>query len=236
MHNMQLITRELINEMLTPEEEREWMTYTAHLPKEEMEEAREHLLSARVITQALVKLMNEGAKPEDEAVQKLLLQNNQLTQKYRLRERLTTRGDWNAGIATKIHALGMRFVLKTATPVDGSVPESKVLDFCSRAHKVSKWGQALDEIAADAATLCERGTGAHSNAAQALAQRYMEVCSRYSLGDPVVYGRWFLQFAKVLVDGAWLAVNERQRGAWTLLLEAVEASRQPAGLRAAAAW
>src|SRR5689334_5154504 len=106
MHNMQLITRELINEMLTPEEEREWMTHTAHLPKGEMDEAREHLLSARVITQALVQLMNEGAKPEDEAVQKLLVQNNQLMQRYRLRERLTARGNWNEAIAKKVHALG----------------------------------------------------------------------------------------------------------------------------------
>ena len=50
MQNLQLITRELINEMLTPEEEREWMTYTAHLPKHELEEAREHLVSAGVLT------------------------------------------------------------------------------------------------------------------------------------------------------------------------------------------
>ena len=236
MNNLQLITRELINEMLTPEEEREWMTHNAHLPKEEMEEAREHLLSASVITQALVQLMNAGAKPEDEAVQKLLMQNNQLTQRYRLRERLARRGNWNETIAKKVHALGMRLVLKTATPVDGSIPESKVLEFCSRAHKVSKWGQALDEISAEAAMLCDRGAEAHSNSAQALAQRYIEVCRRYSLGDPTVYGRWFVQFAKVLVDGAWVPVNERQRGAWALLLDAVEASRQPAGLRTAAAW
>jgi len=180
--------------------------------------------------------MNEGAKPEDEAVQKLLMRNNELTQRYHLRERLATRGNWNEAITQKVHALGMRLVLKTATPVDGSVSESKVLEFCSRAHKVSKWGQALDEISAEAAALCDRGAGPRSNAAQVLAQRYIEVCRRYSLGDPTVYGRWFVQFARVLVDGAWVAVNERQRGAWALLLEAVEASREPAGLRAAAAW
>ena len=236
MRNMQLITRELINEMLTPEEEREWMTYTAYLPKEEVEQAREHLVSAGVITQALVRLMNEGAKPEDEAVQKLLIQNNQLMQRYRLRERLVTRGNWNEAIMRKVHALGMRLVLKTATPPDGSISESMVMDFCSRAHKVSQWGQELAEIADEAARLGERSAGVHSSAAQALAQRFIDVCERYALGDPVLYGRWFIQFARVLVDGAWVTVDERQRGAWTLLIDAVEASRQPAGLRAAAAW
>src|ERR1041384_1058350 len=108
MQNLQQMTRELINEMLTPEEEREWMTYTAHLPKEELEEAREHMVSARVITQALVRLMNEGAPPESEPVQKLLLQNNQLMLRYRHRERLITRGSWNEEVTRKVHALGLR--------------------------------------------------------------------------------------------------------------------------------
>ena len=236
MHNMQLITRELINEMLTPEEEREWMTYTARLPKEELEQAREHLVSAQVITQALVRLMNEGAKPEDEAVQKLMLQNNQLMLRYRLRERLVTRGNWNEAVTRKVHALGMRLVLKTAAPLDGSVPESKVFDFCCQARKASKWGQALDAIAAEAVALSARNAGAHSNAAQALAQRCVEVCESYSLGDPVLYGRWFIEFGRVLAGEAWVPVDERYREAWTLLVDAVEASRRPAGLRAAAAW
>ena len=235
MHNLHLITRELINEMLTPEEKREWMTYTAHLPKQEIEEAREHMVSARVITQALVRLMNEGAAPESDAVQKLLLQNNQLMLKYRLRERLVTRGNWNENVTRKVHALGLRLVLKTAAP-DGSVPESKVFDFCCQARKASKWGKPLDEIAAEALTLEARNAGAYSAAAQALAQRLVEVCEENSLGDAVLYGRWYIEFGKMLVGEAWVPVNEPARKAWTLLVDAVEASRRPAGMRAAAAW
>ncbi len=235
MQNIQLITRELINEMLTPEEEREWNTYTARLPKAELEDAREHLVSAGVITQALVRLMNEGATPECEAVQKLLLQSNQLTLRYRLRERLATRGQWNEHVTRKVHALGFRLVMKTAVP-DGSVPESTVFDFCSRARKASKWGQALDEIAAEALALHTRNAGARSQAAQVLARRFTEVCESYSLGDPAVYGRWFIEFGRMLSGDAWVAVDERHHAAWTLLVAAVEASRQPPGMRTAAAW
>ncbi len=236
MHDLHVITRELINEMLTPEEEREWMTYTANLPKKELEEAREHLVSASVITQALVRLMIEGATPESDGVQKLLVQNNQLMLRYRLRERLVTRGDWNANVAKKVHALGMRLVMRIAAPADGSVSESEVLDFCSRAKHASKWGRALEQIAAEAAVLAEREAGPHSHAAQALAERYIDLCEDHALGDPVLYGRWFLEFGKTRVNDAWTPVDERTRQAWGLLVEAVDAFRRPAGIRAAAAW
>ena len=234
MQNLQLITRELINEMLTPEEEREWMTHLAQLPKHEIEEAREHMVAARVITQALVRLMNEGAAPESDAVQKLLVQNNQLMLRYRLRERLVTRGNWNENVTRKVHALGLRLVLKTAA--DGSVPESKVFDFCCEARKVSKWGKALDAIVAEAIALDARNAGARSTAAQVLAQRLVDVCKECSLGDPALYGRWYIEFGKTLAGDAWVPVDEPHRKAWTLLIDAVEASRHPAGLRTAAAW
>lgn len=235
MQNLHLITRELINEMLTPEEEREWMTYTANLPKEEIEEAREHLVAAKVILQALVRLMNEGATPDSDAVQKLLLRNNQLTVRYRLRERLVTRGNWNETVAKKVYALGHRLVLKTAT-ADGGVSESQLMNFCYQARKASKWGKALDAIAEEALALEGRKVGAHSASAQALAQRFSEVCEAHCLGDPALYARWFIEFGKVPAGDAWVPVDERSCKAWTLLIDAVEASRRPAGMRAAAAW
>jgi hypothetical protein len=235
MQNLHLITRDLINEMLTPEEEREWMTYTAHLPKQELDEAREHLVSARVITLALVRLMKEGATPESEPVQKLLLQNNQLMLKYRFRERLVSRGVWNATVTQKVQALGHRLVLKTST-TEGGVPEDQLLAFCGKAHKAAKWRQALDAIAAEAISLNERNAGPHSAGAQALAQRLSEVCETALLGDPALYGRWYVDFGRMPSDAGLVPVDERHRAAWTLLIEAVEASRRPAGMRTAAAW
>jgi hypothetical protein len=235
MQDMQVITRELINEMLTPEEEREWLTYTAYWPKKEVEEAREHIVSACVVVQALVRHMTEGAAPECEAVQKLLLRNNQLSMKYRLRERLAKRGEWNESIAKKVHALGLRLVIGMAAAECG-VSESQVFDFCNLAKKASKWGQALEAIAAEAATLAERGAGAGSNAALALAERYIEVCEDHALGDPVVHARWFIEFGRVLVGNAWVPVDEPARKAWTLLIDAVDELRRPAGVRPAAAW
>ena len=235
MQNLHQMTRELINEMLTPEEEREWMTYTAHLPKEELEEAREHMVSTRAITQALVRHMNEGAAPESEAVQKLMLQSNQLMLRYRHRERLVTRGNWNEEVTRKVHALGMRLVLKMATAESG-VSESEVFNFCCLARKASKWGKALDEISADAVALDGRNASAQSGAVQGLAQRYAAICRDYSLGDPVLYGRWYIEFGRMLAGNAWVPVDERHRKAWTLLIDAVETAGRPAGMRAAAAW
>ena len=45
-------------------------------------------------------------------------------------------------------------------------------------------------------------------------------------------GIWLANLPKQEVEEA----HERYRKAWTLLADAVEASRQPAGVRAAAAW
>ena len=235
MQNLHQLTRELINEMLTPEEEREWMTHAAHLPKEELDEAREHLLSARAITSALVRLMKEGETPESEAVQKLLLQNNQLMLKYRFRERLVKRGIWNAGVTQKVHALGHRLVLNMAVTEQG-IREADLLAFCSQAHKAASWRQGLEEITAEAIALNERKAGAQSPAAQALAQRLAEVCETGLLGDPVVYGRWYIDFGRMESAQGLVPVDEARRAAWTLLIEAVEASRRPAGMRTAAAW
>jgi hypothetical protein len=200
-----------------------------------MDEAREHLVSAAVILKGLVRLMQEYTAPESEAVQKLMLRHNELMLRYRHRERLVTRGHWNEQIMRKVHALGMRLVLKMAT-ADSGVSESEVFNYCCLARKASKWGKALDEIAADAVALDGRNASVQSGAVQGLAQRYSAICRDYSLGDPVLYGRWYIEFGRMLAGNAWIPVDERHRKAWTLLIDALETSGRPAGMRAAAAW
>jgi hypothetical protein len=154
--------------------------------------------------------------------------------KYRYHQRLARRGNWNEPVMRKVHALGLRLVLKMAA--DGNVAESEVFDFCCQSRQVSKWGKALDAIAAEAVSLDARKAGSHSDAAQALAQRLTQVCEAYSLGDPVLYGRWYIEYGRMLAGNTWVPVDERHRKAWTLLVEAVEVSRRPAGMRTAAAW
>jgi hypothetical protein len=227
MHNVQLITRELINEMLTPEEEREWLTHMATLPKAEMEEAREHFASSRAIYQAFVRLMDEGADPASDEVQRLLQRSNESAVRYRFRERLATRGDWNAPLARKVYALGKRLVLKTSV-AEGSRSEAEIADFCAAAQKASKWGQLLDGLAREALSLCSRRESPESRAARKLAKRMQDICERHCLGDPLLFARWSIDFGKMQVGEAWVRFDDAHRAAWQLLADAVEAlSKMP---------
>jgi len=219
MQNVQVVARELINEMLTPEEERAWLTYTANLPKQEMAENREHFESARAITQAFVRLMQQGADPASAEVQRLLTRSNETALKYHFRERMITRDRWNPALAQKVYALGNRLIVKTSAK-DVDYSESELLAFCTAARKASKWGKTLDDLVEQARALGAQGIGPESPAVQKLARRLAEVCTRYSLGDPMVYARWFTEFGKMQQGEVWGRLDDETRAAWKLLTEA----------------
>ena len=220
MNNVQVIMRELINEMLTPEEERAWHTHMATLPKSELAEGREHFEASHAIHLALIRLMDQGAEPGSDEVQRLLQRSNETSLKYRFRERLVSRERWNSAVARKVYVLGHRIVTKTSARNSGR-SESEVIAFCAAARHASKWGQALDKLMDEARVLAARHEGPESPSVQKLARRFAEICERNSLGDPVVYARWFMEFEKAHQGDAWARSHEDDRAGWTLLIDAV---------------
>jgi hypothetical protein len=226
MLNVQVIVRELINEMLTPEEEREWHTHMASLPKSELLESREHFEAARAITLAMVRLMDQGVDPAAAEVQRLLRRCNETALKYHFRERLISRDRWNSTVARKVHGLGHRLIAKTSASESGR-SEREILDFCLAARDASEWGKALDELVHEANGLAARRECPEAPSVQALASRFATLCQHHALGDPIVYARWAAEFGERRPGetGAHLA-DDGNREAWELLIDGVAVTRR----------
>ena len=215
------VTRALLNEALTPEEERAWSTYYANLPPEEMALHREHNDGSRVISAELVRLMNENADPASNEVQTLLERMNELNSRSGFREGYVARLEWNAPLTRKLLALGQRLVMTTASPAgtDVAALAEKFQRFMLAAHRASKAGQALRGPLDEATALLARNERPDSAAAQLLVKRYVEVCSQHNLGDAVAYARWIVEF------GPFPSDLETRRETWRFLAEATAATR-----------
>jgi len=223
--NLQVMARELINEMLTPEEEREWQTHLSTLPKDELQESREHFEAARAITLAMVRLMDEGADPASAGVQRLVHRCNESLLKYHVREKLISRDRWNSAVARKVYELGHRLIAKTSAS-DSGRSEREIREFCSAAHNASEWGKALDKLVHDANALAARRECPESKAVQGLASRFAELCHRHALGDPIVFARWSAEFGGAQSGETWVRNNEANRAAWELLIDGVAVTRR----------
>jgi len=223
--NLQVIVRELINEMLTPEEEREWHTHLATLPKDELQESREHFEAARAITLAMVRLMDDGADPASAGVQRLLRRSNETFLKYHVREKLISRDRWNSTVARKVYELGHRLVTRTSASESGR-SEREIQEFCTAAHNASEWGKALDELVHEANALIAGRECPESHAVQGLASRFADLCQQHALGDPIVYARWAAEFAKPRSGHTGARASEKNRAAWELLIDGVAVTRR----------
>ena len=225
MLNVQVIIRELINEMLTPEEEREWHTHMASLPKDELQEGREHFEAARAITLAMVRLMDQGADPAAPEVQRLLQRCNESSLKYHIRERLISRDRWNSTVARKIYELGNRLVAKTSGSESGR-SEREILDFLVAARNASEWGKALDKLVHEAKALGARRECPEAPAVQGIARRFAELCERNALGDPIVYARWAAEFGGLPPRELPAHAQDENRTAWELLIDGLAVTRR----------
>jgi hypothetical protein len=225
MLNVHVLVRELINEMLTPEEEREWQTHMASLPKDELLESREYFVASRAITLAMVRLMDQGADPAAPEVQRLLQRCNETSLKYHLRERLISRDRWNSAVARKIYELGHRIVAKTSASESGR-SEREILDFHVAARNASEWGKALDKLVHEAKGLAARRACPEATAVQAIAGRFAELCQQNALGDPIVYARWSAEFGGLQLGETRAHADDGNRAAWELLIDGVAVIRR----------
>ena len=220
--NWQATARELINEMVAPDEERAWLTYLSRRPKEEGPRSREHLEATIGLMQEVRVLMETGAAPGDAAVQKLVERSNQNWLHYHLRERMLEQLGWNPSVARKMFAVGNRLILQTAVAGADLASASDVAAFFVSAVKASKWHQALEKVLDEASHARAQAADPSSAAAQSLATRLAAICEHHSLGDPVVLSRWSAAFGRTMRDGQWVDQPESRKASWNFLAEAAE--------------
>jgi len=218
MGNQHAIVRELINEQITPGEERAYMTWMAARPAEEVKAMQEYGAAVRVLFRSLQDLRERKVDPADPEAQALIAQWNQLALRYGLRQFMTTLLEWNPAVAQKWLQVGERAMSRSMASQQAA-PDDGLWAYFGAAQEASPWHQMLRQITDEAAKLAENKVEASSAPAMALANRLTLICADHSLGDPLVYARWagVMQFRRSADE------NARAKGAWAYLASALQA-------------
>jgi DNA-binding transcriptional MerR regulator len=194
MSNLQAITRELINQHITPEQERDWLTYWAQRPADAAT-SQALQASARPMMEGFLQLMRRGAAPDSPEVQALVVRSNQHWLKSGMRERQLEQLAWNPQVTRAWFALGTRLMARSVLPDDAEEAE-KLRQFVHAARRESAAARAFRPLSQQAGRLLEAKESVSSAEARSLARRYTEVCREHDLGEPRVHARWIAEFAE----------------------------------------
>jgi DNA-binding transcriptional MerR regulator len=215
MGNHHTIARELINEDISPDEERAYMTWMAARPPDEIKAMREYGAAVRVLFRSLQSLRDRKCEPSTPEAQSLITEWNALAVRHGLRRHMATLIEWNPVVAQKWLQVGERALSRSLA----AAGDDGLWAYFGAAQAASPWHQALNQTADEAAKLAESKVDPSSAAAVALANRLARICSDHSLGDPLVYARWAgaMQFRSSADE------NARKKSAWGYLASALQA-------------
>jgi DNA-binding transcriptional MerR regulator len=229
-HSLRLSTfRELVNEAITPEEEREYMTWWAKRPGEEAKSMQAFGEAQQVLFRGLEALRIRGADPASPKVQAVMDRHRELMTKHRVRERLVELMEWNPAVARKYIRVGERFRNRIMAEEKAlSDPSGKSLfGFFVAALGASKAGQGFREILEEAKSLCKQKLPPSSEPALQLGRRLKSLCRRFKLGDPTAFALSTAFIAKTERNGAWHELDSGQQVPYRFLAKAVRAISKP---------
>jgi len=221
--------RELVNEAITPEEERAYTTWWANRPAEEAKSMQTFSEAQRVLFRALEALRAKGADPACGTVQTIMDRHRELMSKHRVHEQLVELMEWNPAIARKYIGVGERFRNRIMTEEKAlSDPTGKSLfGFFVAALGASKAGQAFRLVLDAAQSLIKQKLLPSSDPAQRLGRRLRSLCRRFKLGDPVAFALSTAFMAKTERDGEWHELDAEQQVPYRFLAEAVRLTSKP---------
>lgn len=194
MSNLQAITRELINQHITPEQERDWLTYWAQRPADAAQ-GQALTVAVRPMMEGFLRLMRAGAPPDSAEVQELVVRINQHWLKSGMRERQLEQLAWNPEVTLAWFKLGGKLIARSVLPDDAEEAE-KLRQYIHAARRESPPARAFAPLGAEAGRLRAQGAAVTSPAARALARQYVEFCRQHDLGDARVHSRWIAAFAE----------------------------------------
>lgn len=215
MGNHRALVRELINEQITPGEERAYMTWMAGRPVEEVKAMQAYGAAMRVLFRSLQELRDNKVEPSAPRAQALVSEWNALAVRHGLRQRMAALLEWNPDLGRKWLRVGETVLSRSIAGDDG------LWAYFKAAQEASPWYAATEQIIAEAETFVSDAVAPSSASAVALAQRWMQVCADYALGDPVVYARW----AGAMQFRGSAAENARRKAAWAYLSDTLQTSQ-----------
>ena len=195
MTNLQAITRELINQHITPEQERDWLTYWAQRPADAAT-GQALTTAARPMMEGFLRLMRAGEAPDSPEVQELVRRTNQHWLKSGMRERQLEQLAWNPEVTRAWFKLGGKLLARTVVPEDPEEAE-RLQRYIQAARQESPPARAFRPLAGKARQLRASNTPVTSAEARAIARQYAEFCREHDLGDPAVHVRWIAEFAEL---------------------------------------
>jgi len=211
--------RELVNESIDPEEERQYLTWWAHRPREEAEAMRAYSEAQRTLFDSLQALRERGTEPGSQEVQALMARHNALMLKYRVRENLVALMEWNPTVTRKFMSVGARARQQAETGA-GKARDPSLEEYFIAAVGASEWGQASRDLVVEARELIAQKLPPSAKQALALAARLKTVCRRYGLGDPAIYALATSYLAKTRRDGELAPLNDEERTGWRYVADA----------------
>jgi MerR family transcriptional regulator, thiopeptide resistance regulator len=220
MNDIKQITREVINESITPEEERAWATWWANRPRHETQEMQDYATEQRTLLGALVKLQSASVDVNSPEVQLLAERWSANLSRYHVRERMLKALTWNASLTRKWLNVGERITARTVAPPESHSHGSDLWQYLRAALKASPLGRAIDALIADAKSLLAKQVPADAPAAKALAVRLDEICQQYWLGESTTYVRWSCSLGTISESGQTAELDPIERAAWEFLIDA----------------
>jgi DNA-binding transcriptional MerR regulator len=211
--------RDLVNESIDPLEEREYLTWWAHRPREDAEAMRAYSDAQRTLFDSLQGLRERGAEPGSQEVQALVTQHNALMLRYRVRENLVALMEWNPTVTRKFMSVGAR-ARQQAEAGSGTARDPSLEEYFIAAVGASQWGGTSRDLVVAARELLAQKLPPSSKQALALAARLKTLCRRHGLGDPATYALATSYIAKTRRDGELAALTEQERAGWRYLAEA----------------
>jgi DNA-binding transcriptional MerR regulator len=198
--------RELIDQHITPEQEREWMAYWSRRSTDEVANSQQQMDSFRKFADEFLVLMRKGEQPESDAVQDVVERSTRAWLDSDVRQQQLAQLAWNPEVTRAWFKLGGKLYARVATPTDAD-DAARLESFIHRARVASPSTRLLMPIVMEAKRLRDIGTRLGDPEARRLAERYAKVCKQHGMGDPAMHARWIAAFAP----------NEETRPGWEYL-------------------
>jgi len=209
--------RELVNETLTPDEERAVMTWIASRPPNEMKAMSESGPAGSAILKSIQDLQQNNVDPAAPEAQALVVRENELAVQYGLRNFSASMFEWNGPLTEKWLRVGERVAWRKNSSASVT-PDEDLVAYFRAARAASPWHRALGPVVDEAAQLADKKAQPSAGPAQALVGRLRQICTDHALGDPLVYVRnaRAMQFRWPAEDVA------RKRAGWAFLANAIQ--------------
>jgi MerR family transcriptional regulator, thiopeptide resistance regulator len=222
MTNAAVLTRQLINENITPEEERAWLTWLAEHPEDTVA-IQEFTKNQKALSEEARQLMEQGVAPASDKMQDLLRRQNVLLLQYGMRERNRRLRAWNDNTLHKWCGLGVK-MQRLADEGRGT----QLMDYWTEAIKQSAWAKAFQQVMVEIREIIKTQSDPASADFDAPVQRIREICAEHSLGDALTFAQW-RRFTRNIYGPYVSATEDTFDPEWEFIQQALQVRENGAG-------